>query len=1068
MKRTWLGLTLAITLASTAHAQSPRPIDFNRDVRPILSDACFHCHGPDKAKRKAGLSFDTQEAATIDLGGHRAIVAGKPSESALVKRITSPDKSKRMPPASAPVALTAKQIATLTQWIKEGAHWQKHWAFLPPVRAPLPMVKNKAWPINAIDYFVLARLDAEGLTPSPEADAVTLIRRMSLDLTGLPPTPGEVDAFVKAWDAASAKRERQAVVGQLADRLLASPRYGERMAQRWLDNARYADTNGYQTDGERVMWRWRDWVIEAFNHNMPFDQFTIEQLAGDLLPKPTLDQRIATGFNRNHRGNSEGGVIPEEYAAEYVVDRVDTTSTVWLGLTAGCARCHNHKYDPITQKEFYQLFAYFNNVPEKGKAIKYGNSPPTIKSPTREQAKKLHELTQAARDAEARFRNMDGELRAAQTAWEGKQQLLRIDWTYARGLLHHLPLTGPEDERSTANVIRFGPLRQDRNQIARYFNGEQFHDAGDVGNFGFFDKFTIAAWIYPDPKRGGAIISRMVDSDRADGYSLVLDKGKLHVNLVKRWLDDAIRVETEQSVMPDRWNHVAFSYDGSRLASGIKVTINGQPAKLKVHLDDLNQSFNTSEPFRVGGGGGKENRFVGNIVDVRIYDHVLAAEDAAALANLNALENIAATPEANRTATQAHKLRSYYLDKHAPEAIREAHQAMLKARDELQRFDESLPTTMVMEEMPTPRATHILLRGEYDKKGIRVFPGVPEALPTLPKDAPPNRLGFARWLVAPENPLTARVAVNRHWQMLFGAGIVRTVEDFGAQGDWPSHPELLDWLAVEYREAATRSGARGDDDRAPLRVAASPWDTKRLLKLIVTSATYRQSSRVTPDLLQKDPDNRLLARGPRFRLSADMIRDQALFASGLLVEKQGGPSVKPYQPKGLAKELTGTEDYVQDGGASLYRRSMYTFWKRTIAPPTMMNFDAANRETCVVRETRTNTPLQALNLMNDVTFVEAARVMAERVLKTEKTPESRLALAWRLATARSPNPLELRTLQSALVHHHAHYRVNPDAALKLVNAGEAPRDRSLDVAEHAAYAAVCNLILNLDEVITKE
>jgi hypothetical protein len=1010
-------------------AQTPRPIDFNRDVRPILSDACFQCHGPDKAKRKAKLGLDTEDGAL------RVIVPGKADESELVKRITSDDKSKRMPPSSSALSLTAKQIETLKRWIAEGAKWQKHWAFLPPERLPLPSVKNKTWPRNPIDYFVLARLEAEGLQPSPEADPVTLIRRLSLDLTGLPPTPGEVEDFVKAWDIASAKR--QAAVEMLVDRLLASPRYGERMAQRWLDGARYADTNGYQTDGERTMWRWRDWVIEAFNANMPFDRFTIEQIAGDMLPKPTLEQRIATGFNRNHRGNSEGGVIPEEYAVEYVVDRVDTTATVWLGLTAACARCHDHKYDPITQKEFYQLFAYFNNVPEKGKAIKYGNSPPYIKAPTRAQAKKLAELTAFAEAKAKAFAALNVDILAAQRLWELADGVKAPDWTYQRGLLTHLPLA----PRSSGG-----------------FDNRKFVDAGDVGNFGFFDKFTIAAWIYPQDQRGGTIASRMVDSDRADGYSLVLENGKLHVHLVKRWLDDGIRVETEQSLTPGRWQHVVFSYDGSRVAAGVKVYVDGQLMKLKVNLDDLNQSFKTSEPFRVGAGGGKDRRFVGGISDVRIYDHAVDPVDAAILANVDSIQTIAALAPGKRSLVQELKLHSFYLDQAAPMHIRRAYQEMLTARAELVRYDETIPTSMVMEEMPTPRDTHLLLRGEYDKKGLKVNAGLPAALPPLPPGAPNNRLGFARWLVARENPLTARVAVNRYWQMLFGTGIVKTVEDFGAQGDWPGHPNLLDWLAVEFMEpSASRERKRPE-----------AWDLKRLLKLIVTSATYRQSSRVPPALLQRDPDNRLLARGPRFRLSADMIRDQALFASGLLVEQLGGPSVRPYQPAGLAKELTGIEDYVQDRGSSLYRRSLYTFWKRTIAPPTLMTFDAANRETCVVRETRTNTPLQALNLLNDVTFVEAARVLAERVMKKETSPDLRLALAWRLAVARSPNPQEMDLLRTALNRHHAHYRAQPAAARKLVSIGEAPRDRSFDVAEHAAYAAVCNLILNLDEVITKE
>ncbi len=1028
------GLLMSCTTA--VRAQPARPIQFNRDVRPILSDACFQCHGPDKAKRKAKLHFDTAA------GAGPAIVLGKPDASELIKRITADDKTKRMPPASAAVSLSAKQIETLRRWIKEGAKWEEHWAFIAPERAPLPSVKDKAWPRNPIDHFVLARLEQAGLTPAPEADPVTLIRRMALDLTGLPPTPAEVDQFTKAWDAAGA--ERQATVETLADRLLASPRYGERMAQRWLDGARYADTNGYQTDGERVMWRWRDWVIEAFNDNMPFDRFTIEQIAGDMLPNATLEQNIATGFNRNHRGNSEGGVIPEEYAVEYVVDRVDTTSTVWLGLAAGCARCHDHKYDPLSQKEFYQLFAYFNNVPERGKAIKYGNSPPYIKSPTRAQAKKLLELQARVKQAQTDFAALRPEIDARQQRFETlRDQIGGDDWSFTRHQVAHFPLDDLARKITPHGKPSSGPGRIGN---AAHLDGASWLDAGDVGGFGFFDKFSLGAWINPASVKGGAILSRMVDTDRADGYSVALSNGKLQVQLVKRWLDDAIRLETVDSLDPKRWHHVFVTYDGSREAKGIKVYLDGNLVRVKVNLDDLNQNFFTKEPLRIGAGGG--SRFHGAIDDVRLYDDVIAPDDVAVIANLDAIAAIIAIPPERRSAAQQHKLRTYYLEMQAPAEWREAHLKMLQTAKALENYNAAIPTTMVMEEMPTSRDTHILLRGEYDKKGVKVLPAVPAAFPALPQGAPNNRLGFAKWLVARENPLTARVAVNRHWQMLFGAGIVRSVEDFGAQGDWPSHPELLDWLAVEFRDGG--------------------WDVKKLLKTIVTSATYRQTSRVTPALLQKDPANRLLARGPRFRLPADMIRDQALFAAGLLVEKQGGPSVKPYQPAGLVMELTGTEEYVADHGDKLYRRSLYTFWKRTVAPPTLMTFDAANRETCVVRETRTNTPLQALNLMNDVTFVEAARVMAERVMKQHGAPGPRLALAWRLAAARAPTPAELKVLQAALEHHHEHYRAKRAAALKLVSAGEAPRDRKLDVAEHAAYAAVCNMILNLDEVITKE
>jgi hypothetical protein len=1035
--------------AGAAGGEVPATVEYNRDVRPILSDTCYHCHGPDAARRKARLRLDTEAGAKADLGGRHAIVPGDPGRSELVRRIISTEDEERMPPPSSGRKLTPRQVEVLRRWVAQGAKWQKHWAFLPPVRPPLPAVKDSRWVRNGIDAFLLDRLEGEGLRPSPEADRVTLLRRASLDLTGLPPTPAEVDAFLADTSAGAYERA--------VDRLLASPRYGEHMAARWLDAARYADTNGYQSDGERFMWRWRDWVIDAFNANMPFDRFTVEQIAGDLLPSPTLAQRIATGFNRNHRGNGEGGVIPEEYAVEYVVDRVDTTCTVWLGLTMGCARCHDHKYDPLRQKEFYQLFAYFNNVPERGKAIKYGNSPPLLKAPTPEQQRHFDETDRRLREAEAAFGRQGPALDAAQRQWEkAHPSLPPTAWSPAQGLVAHYPLDG-----DTAN-----------------FDGRRFLDTGDVGPFGFYDKFSLAAWIRPgnqpdapargaaDAKRqakprdphkpespskeepGGVIVSRMTDAPEADGYSLHLVRDRLQVNLVKRWLDDAIRVETEQPLAPDGWHHVLMTYDGSRVAAGIKVYVDGRPAKLRVLLDDLNQSFQTKEPLRIGGGAGPGGRFHGAIQDVRVYDEALSPEVAEVVATPEGIDEILAISADRRTPGPAHKLRAWFLEKQAPEGIRRAAQEVDRLRRQRQALGESIPTTMVMEEMPRPRQTHVLIRGVYDKPGEKVAPGVPAVLSPLPKDAPNNRLGFARWLVDPANPLTARVAVNRWWQMYFGTGLVRTVEDFGSQGEWPAHPELLDWLATEF----VRTG----------------WDVKAMQRLIVTSAAYRQSSRLTAALRERDPENRLLARGPRVRLPAEVIRDQALFAAGLLVETVGGPSVKPYQPAGLWKELADT-DYTADHGAGLYRRSLYTFWKRTVAPPTMMTFDASPRETCVVRETRTNTPLQALTLMNDVTFVEASRLLAQRVMREGgPTPEGRITLAFRVATSRMPRPVERKVLLEDFGHHLARYRKDRPAALKLLSVGEAPRDQRLDPCELAAYTAVANLILNLDEVVTKE
>ena len=1051
-----LGSTLSVFPASAQGEEAnARAVDFNRDIRPILSDKCFTCHGPDETTRMTKLRFDNKAGAFEDLGGYFAIVPGNPAASEVIRRITARDESHRMPPLYSGRKLTDDEIQLIRQWIKEGAKWAEHWSFLPPRRPALPKVGNTAWPRNGTDYFILERLESESLTPSREADQTMLLRRVSLDLTGLPPTLEEINAYLA--DTSPEAHEK------VVDRLLASPRFGERMAAEWLDAARYADTNGYQTDGERFMWRWRDWVIDAFNRNMPFDQFTIEQLAGDMLPNATLDQKIATGFNRNHRGNGEGGIIPEEFAVEYVVDRVNTTSTVWLGLTVGCARCHDHKFDPVTQKEFYQLFAFFNNVPENGKALKHGNSPPLIKAPTRQQQAQLAELEQNLSAAVEHLERLGPERQSAQAALE--QSLSKtppVYWSPTRHLVVSFALDGDtsrqgrkaEGKKASNGTFKNGEATFVPGRIAQAakFDGKRFIEAGNFGAFGFYDKFSAGAWIYPAGKQGGTVLSRMRDVEEGKGYSLTLEDGKIHLRLLVRWLDDAIRVETERTLAPDRWHHVLFTYDGSRFADGIKIYVNGKREKLRVLLDALNQSFKTDEPLRIGSGGGPGSRFHGTIDEVRLYDTVLSADEAEILATSTSISDIAATVPGTRTRGEAKKIRAYFLENSAPASIRQAYRRTVELREEKEDFIDKIPTTMVMQERETPRQTHILIRGAYDRQGEKITPGVPGALSGGFRGPLRNRLDFARWLVDSSNPLAARVAVNRFWQMIFGTGLVKTVDNFGFQGEPPTHPELLDWLATEF----VRTG----------------WDVKGLLKTVVTSATYRQSSRLRPELQQRDPENRLLARGARFRMAAEAIRDQALWVSGLLTGKIGGPSVKPYQPAGLWKELSGTmgtKGYEPDIGEDLYRRSLYTYWRRTIPPPSMITFDAANRETCIVRETRTNTPLQALILMNNVTFVEASRVLAERIIaEGGDTPQERIRMAFRVVTARQPTAEETRILVDGFYRHQESYRRDPEAALRLVREGESPRDESIEVSELAAYTTITNLILNLDETVTKE
>ena len=1026
-------------------------VEFNRDIRPILSNNCFTCHGPDERQRQVNLRLDTREGIFAERGGYRMVAPENPDESRLLQRISADTEAQRMPPSWSGKELTPDQIDLIRNWIEQGAKWRQHWAFSPLQQPPLPPVGATDWPRNGIDYFALARMQREGLKPSPEADGATLIRRLTLDLTGLPPTPSEIDAFLN--DQSPDAYEKQ------VERLLASPRYGERMAWPWLEAARYADSNGYQSDGERYMWRWRDWVIAALNENMSFDQFTVEQIAGDMLPGATLDQKIATGFNRNHRANGEGGIIPEEYAVEYVVDRVNTTSTVWLGLTMGCARCHDHKYDPVTQKEFYEFFAFFNNVPEKGKANKHGNSPPMIKAPTPEQQVRLRELEKRAAAAEERFADLGPNIAAAQAKWEGSPEAAQpADWTITRGLVARYPLDGdiqgefkeestdpPEAQLQEGEAVFVTGLLEK----AASFDGRRFIEAGDIGDFGFLDKLSLGAWVYFSDVSDGIILSRMDDTDESRGYSLGIKEGKIQLNLSARRLDDSIRVETVRSLPAGQWHHVLGTYDGSRVASGVTIYIDGQAEKLEVLLDALNQSFNADEPLRIGARGGDQSRFRGYVDEVGVYAAALRSEEAAILATPDSIDEIAAIPRTDRSPQQVTKLRRYFLQRQAPASLQQAWQDLVHRRQERDQFAESIPTTMVMAERAPPGDTFILGRGQYDNPGARVDADVPAILPPLPSGQNNDRLGLARWLVDASNPLTARVTVNRFWQMHFGAGLVRSPENFGSRGEPPTHPQLLDWLAAEF----VRTG----------------WDMKALHKTIVMSATYRQSSRLTPELLKTDPENRLLARGPRLRLSAGVIRDQALAVSGLLVEKLGGPSVRPYQPAGLWKELSDLEGYTQGSGQDLYRRSLYTFWKRTIPPPVMATFDASARETCVVRETRTNTPLQALTLMNDVTFVEAARVLAQRMMSEGRDdPSERIRLGFRLATARTPGPRELEVLRAGLNHHLAEYRKDPVSASKLISIGESSPDGELEVSELAAYTAVANLILNLDETVTKE
>jgi hypothetical protein len=1018
-------------------------VDFNRQVKPILSDKCFNCHGPDEGSRKAGLRFDLRESALQPAkSGAIAIVPGSPERSELILRIT--DVHDAMPPADSGKTLQPHEIDVLREWIREGAGYAPHWSFVAPVAAPLPDVPATFQPRNAIDNFVFAGLARAGLRPALPADKATLLRRVSFDLTGLPPTLAELDGFLA--DASPDAFER------VVDRLLESPAFGERMAVDWLDAARYADSNGFFRDNTRQIWPWRDWVIQAFNRNQPFDRFTIEQLAGDLLPDATPDQRIATGFNRNHMVSGETGIIDEEYRVDYVADRLETTATTFLGLTVGCARCHDHKYDPISQKDYFQLFAFFNNTVERG-MVAPDDPPPVMDVATPEQRAELERLTAERRAAEKRFDAVTASLAPLVEAWSGEAR--RELAAPESDLLAFLDFE--ERGGAVAAITAKLPAAEEK--------GSVYHEPALIGTGAGFDgmqhlelpsdlpltadrSWSVGVWVKATGNLN-CVLSKIEPAGDRRGFELIWQKGQLHVNLVDRWVVSAIEVSTKEAVKRADWSHVVVTYDGSRRARGVRVFVDGREMPLSVGRDSLRGSITNREPLRIGrrdSGLG----FYGQLDEVRLLSRVVATEEVRSWYWAERLHGVLASATEKRDARQRKLLIDCYVERHGDDASRAASARVNATRSAEERYRANLPKTLVMQEGATPRATHVLKRGQYDAPGEPVSPGVPAALPALRPESPRNRLGLAQWIASADNPLTARVAVNRLWQQCFGEGLVATPNDFGAQGGRPSHPELLDWLAVEF----VRSG----------------WDVKRLLRLIVTSATYRQASVPGRELLERDPENGLLARGPRFRLAGEMVRDQALVASELLVRKLGGPPVKPYQPPGLweAVSYNGELTYEADRGEGLWRRSLYTYWKRTSPPPGVQVLDGPTRETCVVRRPRTNTPLQALLLLNDDGFVEAARVLAALVLeRPDASRAQRLDELFRRVTARFPEPAERSALERLLEKQQTRFAREPDAAMQLVGIGQASRGRDREPAELAAWTVVAQAVLNLDEAVMR-
>jgi hypothetical protein len=960
-------------------------------------------------------------------------VAGKSAESHLFARVTATD-NKRMPPAYSGRNLTPAQIDALKQWIDQGAKWQTHWAFVAPRRPEIPVVKEASRVRNPVDNFVLARLEQEGLKQAPEADKATLLRRVTYDLTGLPPTLAELSSFL-ADKAPDAYEKR-------VDALLRSPRYGERMAMHWLDLARYADTHGYHIDSHREMWHWRDWVIGAFNRNMPYDEFTIEQLAGDLIPNATVEQKVASGFNRNHMINFEGGAVPEEYQVEYVVDRLEATSTTWMGLTVGCARCHDHKYDPIPQKDFYRFFAFFNNVNEKGLDGRNGNAEPYLQLPSAEQKARSEELKAAIKAHESAL--PEEAVAKQQAVWE-QTQLAALRSVGREGLLAHYEFDGNLTDSSghyqygrvTKGDVTYANAAVDRGVD---FDGQTQAVFSRVPSFERQAPFATAFWLKVNGKLKDPVFQQ-------GGFEVWLDDFELSgvqqrvPRLYVRLGDSGVRT-SDRLPWPENMNHIAVNYDGS----AFHLFVNGSPVK--------------TEPFHPehaapSGQNLEITGFKGRMDDFRIYSRQLKAEEIAYLSSQEPLRAILNILPDKRAKEQKAWIRDYYLTQAAPAQDQRTWAELKALREDDKKLTAQIPTTMVMQEITDkPRESFILARGDYRNQTEKVTAGTPSVLPPLPAGAPANRLSLAKWLVDPAHPLTARVAVNRYWQMYFGTGLVKTLENFGSQGDPPSNQQLLDWLATEF--------------------IRSKWDIKAMQRLLVTSASYRQSSRVTPELLEKDPENRLIARGPRLRLPAEMVRDGELYLSGLLKEHVGGASVNPYQPKGVWEEIAfgdgfTSQTYTQGHGDDLHRRSMYTFWKRTAPPPEMITFDAPDREKCAARRTITNTPLQALVLLNDPAFVEAARALAERMLvEGGKTPNSRLDYGFRLATAREPAANEIGILRDTLNTELLDYKRHEDKAQALLSNGEAPVNPKLDKSELAAWTTVASMILNLDETITKQ
>jgi len=1028
----------------------PETVSFNEHIQPILSENCYHCHGPDSSTREPKsepLRLDLADKAFAAREDGKPLIAkGDPAASPLVRFIRSTDPDVVMPPPASHKSFSPRDIALIERWIEQGAEYQAHWSFIAPVKPEVPAGENP------IDHFVRERLVNSGLLPNPEESPLRFYRRLHLDLTGLPPSPADLEDFVKA-----ATSDYDSAVAKAADELLASPAAAEHQARLWLDAARYADTHGIHIDNYRAIWPYRDWVVDAFRKNMPWDQFTIEQIAGDLLPTPSLEQLIATGFNRCLPTTGEGGAIDEEYEAIYAKDRVDTVSTVWLGLTTGCASCHDHKFDPVSTEDFYALTAFFRNTTMKAMDGNNAEHPPNIFAPLPEDRARWAALETESANLQSALAERKSKADPEFQHWLSSASIDSQNGSDS-SLSLHLPLNEPDPlihgtadgkplEWSITAEHRDGPFG-----LAPLLHSISA-DLGDLGAIARGDKVSFGAHVYVEGTPRGALIARMDVGSLHRGWDLWLEEGKIGSHIIDRWPDAANKIVSPKPLEPGKWHHVMVVFDGTQAShQTMKLFVDGKPVARGPDPNTLGSDISTSTPLRLGSRSGGSDKVTGVVAmqDFRLYRRVLSESEIASLSQQTQLRHFLSIPATERTPVQTGALLDYFLVTADVPTI-DLHRKLAEVSKEQSTFRSRGSITLVMKEKGDSEPTaHVLERGVYTSKGKQVTANVPVSLPPLATDAPHNRLGLARWLVDRKNPLTARVTVNRAWQQFFGTGIVESSGDFGIMGSRPTHPKLLDWLAVEFMDAG--------------------WDYRHLLKLIATSQTYRQSGTISPEKLEKDPYNRLLARGPRQRLDAEVIRDVALSAADLLSEKAGGPPVKPYQPEGIweavAMPQSNTRSYKEDKGDSLYRRSLYTFWKRTAPPPSMEILNAPSREVSCVRRDQTNTPLQALVLLNDPQFVEACRNLATHALKVSSDPNSRIDFITLRLLGRTLDAAERNVVNKSLKQISTTFTGNPEAATALLTTGASPVDDSLPKADLATWTLVASQILNLDETVT--